>query len=66
MESLTPYEEMAIAIQAEFEEDLDETITDEELLRVAKEIVREVMPEADELAIISISKEIFKIYQPVD
>ena len=66
MESLTPYEEMAIAIQAEFEDELDETITDEELLRVAEEIVREMMPEAEELAIISISEEVLKIYQPID
>lgn len=66
MGSLTEYEEMAIAIQTEFEDELDNTNTDEELLSVAKEAIRELLPEAEEIAIISISEEILKIYQPVD
>ena len=66
MESLTAYEEMAMAIQAEFEDELDDTITDQELLEVAREIIREVTPEAEELAIMSISEEVLKLYKPID
>ncbi len=66
MESLTSYEEMAIAIQFEFEEELDNTATDQELLEVAEEVIKEIMPEAGELAIVSISEEILKLYKPID
>lgn len=66
MESLTPYEEMAIAIQAEFEEQLDETETDQALISIAEEITREIMPEAADSVITTISKAVLKLYQPVD
>ena len=58
------HEEAAMAIQYIYEDELDNTNTDNELLEEAVKSTRKAFPELNDTDIIKISREIYKLHKP--